>query len=118
MKKNPVLAHEPEAVLTAWYNHIKEQDARPGYVVGQIIPGNKFVWETTGTRPSLGRIDGIGIIEASPGEYNEVLKAIEQGQFQITAEDRLGAIKILHKATGFPLKSPAREREVDDSPTP
>lgn len=117
MKKNPVLAYEPEAVLTAWYKHIVENDANPGHVVGQIIPGSKFVWEKIGARPSLARIEGIGIIEASPSEYDEVLKAISQGQFQITATDRIGQVTLLHKATGLPLKAPAIRHELEDGPS-
>lgn len=117
MNKKPVLAYEPEAVLTAWYKHIVDNDARPGHVVGQIIPGSKFVWEKIGARPSLARIDGIGIIEASPSEYCEVLKAIAQGQFQITSTDRLGQAILLHKATGLPLKTPSVRHEPDDSPS-
>lgn len=118
MKKNPVLAAEPEAVLTAWYNHVQENEVRPGHVVGQIIPGDKFVWETRGSRPSLARIDGIGITEASPSEYKEVLQAIAQGQFQITATDRFGSTTLLHKATGLPLATVARKHDMDGSPAP
>lgn len=118
MTKTPLLAHAPEAVLTAWLTNIKEKDVRPGRVIGQIIPGHQYVWENISARPSLARIDGIGITEASPSEYQEILKAIAQGQFQITAEDRLGAKTILHKATGLPLQKPARKVELGDAPSP
>lgn len=118
MSKNPVLAYEPEGVLDAWYNYATRPDKRIGDVVGQMIPGGKFTWEVIKNRPSLSRIDGIGIIETSQTEYNDVLKAIAQGQFQITETDRTGQKTILHKATGFPLKPPAPARDLDDTPSP
>lgn len=118
MNKNPVLAYEPEEVLDAWYERISKHGKNPGDVVGQMIPGGRFVWEIVRDRPSLSRIEGIGITQASQSEYDEVLKAISHGQFQITEKDRAGQVTLLHKATGSPLKQPMRRHDSDDSPSP
>ena len=111
MKTTPQLADEPEAVLTAWLNHVRSKDVRPGDVVGQMVPGNKFVWQV-GWKSSLAKIEDITIADISMNEYDEILDAIAKGQFQICATDRLGNTTVLHKATGRPLKAP-RQNEPE-----
>lgn len=117
MRKPIVLADKPEAVLTAWLERITVKGAQPGHVVGQIMPGDRFVWEVRG-KPELAVLEGdIGIRQASPAEYNEVVDAIAKGQFQISQYNRgTDSTVIIHKATGLPLQP--RRPELDDSPSP
>lgn len=117
MKKPIVLADNPEAVLTAWAERISVKGAQPGHVVGQIIPGNKFVWEFVDRKPQLAVLVGeIGIRQASPAEYSEVIDAISKGQFQIWEHDKITrANTVIHKATGMPLKP--KRPEYDSGPS-
>lgn len=118
MKKPIVLADKPEAVLTAWAERIMTNGAQPRQVVGQIMPGDRFVWEIVGNKPQLAVLVGeIGIREASPSEYNEVVDSISKGQFEISEYNRAtDTTTLLHKATGLPLR--AKRPELDDSPSP
>lgn len=115
MSKNPTLASEPEAVLTAWHDYIKDKDARPGDVIGQMWPGHRYTWsKDSNGRPALAIVEGITIAEVNPSQYAEVIDAIAKGQFSITAYDRFGERKeVLHKATGMPLKPTARHTADD-----
>jgi hypothetical protein len=117
MMKNPVMAYEPEAVLDEWYKYASKGQVEIGAVVGQIIPGKSFVWEIVKGKPFLAIVEDIYIMEASNADYDEVIKAIAGGQFQITSTDRLGEKTVLHKATGFPLKPPCRDKYAEDEPS-
>jgi hypothetical protein len=115
MSKAPTLASTPEAVLTAWNNHIKSKGLPPDDVVGQMHPGDRYVWEYHTGKPTLAIVDGIGIMEVTDDQYAEVVDAIAKGHFSITAFDRFGEVKaVLHQATGFPL-APATPRLETES---
>ncbi|WP_338924066.1 hypothetical protein V0M98_38270 (plasmid) [Pseudomonas silesiensis] len=114
MSKAAILATTPEAVLTAWNNYIKSKGLPPDDVVGQMHPGDRYVWEYHTGKPTLAIVDGIGIMEVSDDQYAEVIDAIAKGQFSITAFDRFGELKaVLHKATGMPLQPEKIRREYD-----
>lgn len=114
MSKAPTLASTPEAVLTAWNNYIKSKGLPPDDVVGQMHPGDRYVWEYHTGKPTLAIVDGIGIMEVSDDQYDEVIDAIAKGQFSITAYDRFGEVSaVLHKTTGNPLQPEKIRREYD-----
>ncbi|WP_274644946.1 hypothetical protein [Pseudomonas serbica] len=114
MNKAPTLASTPEAVLTAWNKYITSKGLPPDDVVGKMEPGDRYVWEYHTGKPTLAIQDGIGIMEASQEQYDEVIDAIAKGQFSITAYDRFGEVSaVLHKATGNPLQPEKIRREYD-----
>jgi hypothetical protein len=118
MSKAPTLASTPEAVLTAWNNYIKSKGLPPDDVVGQMHPGDRYVWEYHTGKPTLAIVEGICIKEVSDDEYAEVIDAISKGQFSVTAYDRFGELKaVLHKATGMPLQPEKIRLEYDSELT-
>lgn len=124
MKTINALGRTTREVMTAWADHASRERQ---VIVAQYLPGplHELMPAQAGTndRPTLSIREEsgpfIGNREASSAEVDEFYDALQKGQVEILAVDRLtGAREVLHTRTFEPLMTEDELYALDSAPSP